>query len=448
MSIKGESSRSLIFRIENVYNMSAQEGPMRLTLAVHPVSNARFGDATRLEGSTLIVDREGLRRHLLEDRRFQDMDVDIARPGEPCRIGVVFDILEPRAKEPGDGADFPGVLGPFAVAGQGTTHVLRGAAVTVVDPTQAPGIASKMLEMGGEAGEASPYGGLCHVVLVPRFLPDMPRHIVLNALRMASVKAAVYLARAGIGQTPAEEEVFDLEGPHAAGREGLPRIAYIGQIHGHQMVVEDDEHILYGSNTQGAVPVTLHPNEWLDGGVLCSYWVMRVETYFYQNNPIILELFRRHMAGELTFVGTVATIAASEEEDRNRNCMLAAHLAKWALDAEGVVLTKYGGGAPHVDMGETARLCEKLGMRTVVQVSDSSGDRRAESAMLFNYPEVDAIVYGGGGDIGWDVGPTERVIAGSPAVANALATMTRVQAQAQCGVTNQQGASRVRAAVY
>ena len=87
-------------------------------------------------------------------------------------------------------------------------------------------------------------------------------------------------------------------------------------------------------------------------------------------------------------------------------------------------------------------------MKTVVQVSDSSGDRRAESAMLFNYPEVDAIVYGGGGDIGWDVEPVERVIAGTPEAGQALAQMTTIPAQALCGVTNQQGASVVRAVVY
>ena len=421
---------------------------MRLTLAKHPITDIRFGDATRLDGATLIVDQEEMRQHLLDDRRIQSVDIEIAKPGEPCRIGVVFDILEPRAKEPGTGSDFPGLLGPFAIAGQGTTHVLTGSAVTLVDPTQAPGIASKMLEMSGEAADATPYGSLYHIVVVPHIIPDSPRRVVLSALRLALTKAAVYLAKAGLDQPPAETEVFDLEGPNVAGREGLPRVAYIAQIHGHQNIVEEDEHILYGINTQGMVPVALHPNEFLDGAIVCSYWVMRVESYFYQNHPIILELYRRHQADELTFVGTVVTVAASLEEDRNRNCMLAAHLAKWNLGAEGVILTKYGGGAPHVDMGETARICEAMGMRTVVQVSDSSGDRRAESAMLFNYPEVDAIIYGGGGDTGWDVKPVEQVIGGSPQVAQSLASMTYIQAQALCGVTNQQGASHIRATVY
>jgi hypothetical protein len=79
---------------------------MGLTLAYHPITNMQFGAATHLEGTTLHVDQEVLRQRLLEDRRLADVDVHIVRPDEICRFGVVFDILEPRAKEPGAGPDF------------------------------------------------------------------------------------------------------------------------------------------------------------------------------------------------------------------------------------------------------------------------------------------------------------------------------------------------------
>ncbi|MBI4236233.1 MAG: hypothetical protein HY688_02605, partial [Chloroflexi bacterium] len=154
-----------------------------------------------------------------------------------------------------------------------------------------------------------------------------------------------------------------------------------------------------------------------------------------------------HWAGELIFAGTIATTAASKEEDRNRNCMLAAHLAKWDLRADAVVLT-YGAGAPSVDMGETARLCEAMGMHTVVQVATVTRDRRVESAMMFNYPEVNAIVYVGGNDTRWKVPAAERVIAGSPTHAAALAAPQEWTPANVCGVANQQGASRLRSAAY
>ena len=407
-----------------------------------------YGPATRLDGTRLQIDRNALVRELLEDRRLTAVDVEIARPGDSFRAGIVSDVVEPRAKEPGDGTDFPGVIGAQAIAGQGTTHVLRGAAVSVVDEG-APALTGRMLEMSGPAAEASAYGGLQHIVVAPHAAVDIPRHAAQNAYRIVLLKTAVHVAKAAIGQAPAMTEVIDVEGPRAQGREGLPRVAYIAQVYGHQMVAEPDEQVLYGSNTAGMVPVPLHPTEWLDGAVVVSSnFSMSVETFFYQNHPIILDLHRRHQAGELTFVGTVATVAASDEVDRDRNCMVAAHTAKDTLGADAVVLTKYGGGAPHADMGLTAHLCEQLGMRTAVQVSDAARDRRAESAMLFSYDDVDAIVYGGGNDMSWTVPAAERVLAGSPQAAEALSAPQEIGAASVLGVVNQQGASRLRAVVY
>ncbi len=106
---------------------------MELTLAIHQINDLRFGNSTHLDGSTLVVDRASLTALLLEDPRLKSVDMDIANPGEACRIGVVFDIIEPRAKAPGAGSDYPGILGPITTAGSGTTHVLRGAAITIVD---------------------------------------------------------------------------------------------------------------------------------------------------------------------------------------------------------------------------------------------------------------------------------------------------------------------------
>ncbi len=420
---------------------------MELTLAIHQITDLRFGDSTYLNGSTLVVDRESLTNHLLEDPRLQSVDMDIANPGEACRIGVVFDIIEPRIKEPRAGSDYPGILGPIATAGQGTTHVLRGAAVTVVDEA-APLGNNKIVEMSGPASEESPYSVLHHLAIVPHIDPNLERHTAQNALRLASVKTSVYLAKTALGKSPDATEVFQSDGPTQAGRDGLPRVAYIGQIHSRQRVAEVDEQILYGANTAGMVPVMLHPNEWLDGGVVSGYQNMGVETYFYQNHAVVNELYRWHREGKITLVGTIATMAASDNEDRERNCMLASKMAKWNLAADGVVLTKYGGGAPHADMALTARLCEQSGIFTTVQVSDMSRDRQAESALLFNYPEVDAIVYVGGGDTNWDLPAVEKVVAGNPAMTAALEVAQEIPAGGICGVTSQQGISKLRCFVY
>jgi glycine reductase len=230
----------------------------------------------------------------------------------------------------------------------------------------------------------------------------------------------------------------------------VPRIAYVGQIFSRQRKPEVDEPILYGANTDGMLPIVLHPDEWLDGAVVPSLhsWFGGIETYFYQNHPIILELYRRHAAGEIDFAGTIATIAGSDHFDRERLCRAAAHLVKWNLAADGAVLSKYGGGLPHADLAETARLLEVEGIKTAVMVSDVARDRRVESALLFNVPEVDAIVYNGGNGTSWDVPKVERVIAATPEFSSMLAGPLTIAAGNVLGVTNQQGASRMRSLVY
>jgi hypothetical protein len=77
-----------------------------------------------------------------------------------------------------------------------------------------------------------------------------------------------------------------------------------------------------------------------------------------------------------------------------------------------------------------------------------SQDRRAESALLFNDAEVDAIVYVGGNDTRWAVPAVPRVIAGTPETAEALRVAQMLDAGRLCGVTNQQGASHLRAFVH
>ena len=103
---------------------------MQLSLARHPVTEIRFGFQTRIDDTLLFVNAGELRRLVLEDEALAAVDFDIVRPGDSCRAGPIFDIVEPRAKAPGSGSDFPGILGAPTTAGMGTTHVLAGSAVS------------------------------------------------------------------------------------------------------------------------------------------------------------------------------------------------------------------------------------------------------------------------------------------------------------------------------
>ncbi|HXG51628.1 MAG TPA: glycine/sarcosine/betaine reductase component B subunit [candidate division Zixibacteria bacterium] len=424
---------------------------MPLTLYRHRIRDLRLGAPSRLEkDGVLSIDADELRALLLEDGTLAGVDFTVARPGENCRAGPVFDIVEPRAKADG-GPDFPGVLGPPQTAGRGSTHVLDGAAVTILrenSPGDSRGPTGYVLEMSGAPAEVSPYGALLHLIVMPRTRPDLPGHARQKAYRLAGLKAAVHLARAGFARPADTVETLEIE---AAGgeRRGLPRMAYVGQIFSRQRKPEAGEQILYGADTDGMLPVVLHPNEWLDGAVLPSYHTSLggAETYFYQNHPVIGALYERHRAGELAFVGTVATIASANNFDRERNCSFAANLVKTALGADAAVLTKFGGGVPHTDLAETARLLEKLGVKTAVMVTDLARDHRVESALLFNFPEVDAIVCIGGNDTRWSLPRVERVIASTREMAEVLAGPLEIESLNVVGVANQQGASRLRAMV-
>jgi hypothetical protein len=99
-------------------------------------------------------------------------------------------------------------------------------------------------------------------------------------------------------------------------------------------------------------------------------------------------------------------------------------------------------------MYETARLCEILGVKTVILASGSVGsDARAESAGLMNIKEVDAIVMTGGG-VEYDVPAAERMIASNAVMAEQLGAPQKLSAMQVGGVVNQQGGSHLASIVY
>ena len=304
--------------------------------------------------------------------------------------------------------------------------------------------------MSGAPAPWSRYPSLHHLIIIPHMQPELPDYVRQRAYRVAQLKVAVHLARVGLDAKPARTDILEISDSSGEERAGLPRVAYVGQIFSRQRKPQQDEPILYGADTDGMLPVVLHPNEWLDGAVVPSYHssLGGAETYFYQNHPVIMELYRRHQARELSFVGTVATIASANNFDRERNCRFAANLVKWALKADAAVLTKFGGGVPHTDLSETARLLEHVDIKTAVQATDEARDRRVESALLFNFPEVNAIVCIGGRGTSWRLPRVERVIAASPEMIERLEGPLDIESLNVVGVANQQGASRLRAMVY
>ena len=143
-----------------------------------------------------------------------------------------------------------------------------------------------------------------------------------------------------------------------------------------------------------AIPTILHPNEILDGALVSPYRAWGMETYLIQNHPIIKELYQRH-GQELCFVGVIMTIAFDNEPENERAALMVSNLAKWVLGADGVILTKSGGGAPELILARTAQKCEEVGIKTALALSHIPADIKDVSfggLTIFNLPEVNAIV--------------------------------------------------------
>jgi sarcosine reductase len=419
---------------------------MRLEIRWSRVEALVAGTSTRLSEHRLAVDLDALRALLGGDARLARVHVDLAHPGERCRIGRVLDVIAPRAKID-DGKDFPGVLGPLGRAGDGPTMALAGVAVVITDQQAANTGALAVIDMAGPGATLSEFGRTHNVVISAWAAPGVGTSEYLAAVRLAGLKTAVYLAQAARDTVPDSVEAFELPASGRAPAElsHLPRVAYVCQIHSHQRPTGVDEGILYGDPIRRMLPTLLHPNEILDGAVVRGFMGRNATTWALQNHPMIRALYAQH-GRTLWFAGVVVTVAQATEPERVRSAILASGLVAHVLGADGAVLTKIGGGAPHVDMAQAAAQCEALGVKTTLIVEDMSTDGSAEGMLLFNFPGMDALVNVGSGQESLTLPAMERVI-GADDLVQRLSGEIRVTYGTLCGAIEQIGATKVMALV-
>ena len=419
---------------------------MRLELRWSDVDAVKATSATRLAGAQLEVDLDALRALLSADARLARVRLDLVHPGERCRIGRVFDVIAPRAKHEA-GEDFPGVLGGVARAGDGVTLALGNVAVVATDQQTDTVGTLAVIDMDGPNAALSMFGRTHNLVISAWPAPGIERWEYLAAVRLAALKAGVHLARAARETTPDRVEVFELPpSPRVAPELAhLPRVAYVFQIHSHQRPTGVDEGILYGDPVRRMLPTIIHPNEVLDGAVLRGFMGRAVTTWATQNHPMIRSLYAQH-GRTLWFAGVVVTVAQATEPERVRSAFLTAGLVAHTLGADGVVLTKIGGGAPHVDMAQAAAQCEALGVKSTVVVEDMSTDGSAEGMLLFDFPGVDAMVNVGSAQAPLVLPAMDRVV-GADDLADRFRGETRATYGMLCGAIEQVGATRVMSEV-
>jgi glycine reductase len=383
---------------------------MELALATYPVDRVAFGPATRLDGSTLVVDRAALLARIGDDPAFRSVDLALAHPGESVRIVHALDVVEPRAKPPGLTTVFPGFLGPPRTVGSGRTHRLAGVAVVPTSPVawDEDGISVKeaVIDMSGPGAAYSPFARTVNVVLTFDLVPDVGFRVWDHGIRLATLRAAEHLAAATLPLSPAREETFTLAAPLRR----LPRVAYVdtlmteGAVHGTYV---------YGDVVSG-LPALLHPNELMDGAIVNGNHHIACErnpTYFQQGNPVVDAMYRRHGV-DLDFVGVIAVKTQHVSyEDKERAASATAALAR-RLGLDGVVVSHDTAGHAMVNLMLICERCEDAGIRTVLIVNELAGEDGTDWGLVHVVPQATAIVSAGNKDQVVELPAMERVIGG------------------------------------
>ncbi len=366
---------------------------MKLEINYVDIKDAAFGSETEIKDNVLYINKEEL-LDLISDESFSHVELDLAFPGESCRIGSVSDIIQPTIKIDDEDSTFPGTLGEMNKVGSGKTIKLRGIAVLETYDLMQP--SGAVLDMSGPAAEHTIFSQMIQLVINPHIADGVDKFNYIDSLKKASLTAAKYLAEAAadlvpdevedLSMTTGDDDIYDDEG------NPLPRFAYIYQIFSHRKAISA---LYYGDECIHALPTIAHPNEILDGALLNNNYEQLPNgdpTYMIQNHPLIRELYNRH-GKDLNFVGVIISNTPSAMVNKKRNAMLATSLAKEVLKAECVLINKEGGGHPQVDIQLNCDLAEGMGMKTGIILSEfmtTSG--LSDEAVVFNTPNASAIV--------------------------------------------------------
>lgn len=390
---------------------------MKLEVATFVVEKAKFGDQTTYKNGALAINKEELVALVLEDKRVESADIDLAFPGDKTRIVNIRDIVEPRLKVSGPGCIFPGILGdfePIETVGDGRTNRLAG--VTVVAsakylPTILSGTAAQntsVLDMWGSAAKATPFGSTINIVLVLKLIDDVNELEAHEAIQLAEFKIAGRLAEITIGIEPENVEVFELFQADCS----LPRVIYIDSFltnwHAPHSLVA-----YYGLPIRESLPTLIHPNEYLDGALTKDARIGSGEyTYAWEwmNKPTILRLLREH-GRRINFLGVILQRTRFEAEHGKRvSAACAANMAK-ILRADGAIITRtVASGANLIDVMLTVQACERRGIKTVLLTPEWGGADGTELPLVFYVPEANAMVSTGSTDCELKMSTPDKVI--------------------------------------
>lgn len=389
---------------------------MNLRIKSFEVKDTLFANNTSFERGVLTINREELQHLLLQNgNQFEAVDLALAKPGQRCRILHILDAIEPRMKLEGGSSPFPGFLGPPQRAGSGVTCKVSGMAVLTCaefpeyDPDSMMGANEAIVDMTGPGAALSPFGSMVNLALVFKRKNGATTAGFSSAIRMAGLKAAAYLAETVSTALP------NLETDYTLGKidlSGLPRVAPLYLLSSLSLPLRDS--FIYGHSVAGILPTMLHPNEMLDGAVVGNYFVysgVRNPTYFYQNNPVVEELYRQH-SKELNLVGVIVSRAGDTSNMGKLNQAATAAGLGELMHLDGVIVSANAGGQQIVDFMMICQEFERRGIKTVGILGEMANPDGADFGFPIAVVEADALVSTGNREEVVDLPPMDVVIGG------------------------------------
>lgn len=428
---------------------------MRLEIGNIFIKKIQFAAETKVEGSTLLINKEEMIKEISNDDHIKSIDIELVHPGDSVRITPVKDVVEPRVKVEGNGGIFPGFLSKVDTVGEGRTHVLKGAAV--VTTGKIVGFQEGIVDMTGPGADYTPFSKTCNVVVIAEPKDGLKQHEHEEAVRMVGFKAAKYLGEAGRNITPDEIKTYETKPIFESVKDypELPKVAYVYMLQT-QGLLHDT--YVYGVDAKKIIPTLIYPTEVMDGAIVSGNCVSACDknpTYVHVNNPVIHDLFELH-GKEYNFVGVIITNENVYLADKERSSNWTAKLAEF-LGLDGVIISEEGFGNPDTDLIMNCKKITAKGIKTVLLTDEYAGRDGASQSLADSDPSGDACVTGGNANMTIVLPKLDRII-GHIDVVDYIAGgfdgslradgSIEVEIQAITGATSEVGFNKMTARTY
>ncbi len=382
------------------------------------VRDAVFAEKNDYRDHILYVSKEELKKEIRPlMKAVKDVDFEIVKPGENCRIIHLLDTIQPMLKTEGEGTQYSGFFGDPVMAGTGVTNLLRGFAVmeSAALPWDESSASSGLLyprdaimDMTGPIADMTPFSKTVNLVILYELEEGKSSIEYDSEIRMIGIKVSTLLAALTVGLEEDDSEDFSIDEEN----KDLPNVVLVWQC---QNQGPYSNTYLYGQSIDDIVPTLLHPNDMLDGCVVSGNYVwpaFKVPTYLHVNHPILLELYKKH-GKELNFKGVIFCRSHNPSNWHKTRCAnIGVKIAQF-LDADGLIMAWEGGGNAATDGMLTIQCAEKHGIKAATITFEFGGVDGTEGILLVDdVPEADAICSGGSIEKPYTIPDVERVVGG------------------------------------